>query len=124
MRISEGITRAVARVRVEWVAALVMLALAYLDLTARSMVVTRLTGLGLDHTEQAALLATGALLALVSRGRDWLFYLATLPLLGHIAIAFVVTAENRGGYHTAVLYAWSVVQMWLLYAWQEGGHHD
>ena len=119
MRISEGITRLFQRVRVEWVIAAIMLALAYFDLTARSLVVIRLDAAGWSKETQAALLVSGAVFALASRGRDWLFYLATIPLLFHAVTALIVTAENKGGYHTAVIYAGFLLLMYILYARQE-----
>jgi len=122
MRISEFITRLFRRVLVEWVVAAMMLALAYFDLTAHSLTVIRLERDFMPREAQAALLAAGGVFALLSRGRDWLFYLSTVQLLVHVITSLVVTLENRGGYHTDVMYGGFLLLMYVIYARQEVGN--
>ena len=106
-------------VRVEWVVALFMLVLAYLTLTARSLTVIRFDEWGVRHEFQAVLWVMGAGFAGLSRGRDGLFFLGTLPLLAHVALSIVIILQSRGGYHTAALYGLTLTLLYLLYARQE-----
>ena len=112
----------VTKFRVEWPTALVMVLLAYFDLTSSSMTVRRIEELGITPTVQVALLVTGAAFAIASRGRDWLFFVATMPFMAHLAIGVIIVLEARRSYHQAVIYTFCLVLLWLIYARQEASN--
>jgi len=102
--------------RVEWLAALVMLALAWLALTGVSRITMYNEDLGFPRVGQALFYSMGAALSYLSRSRDWAFYVSTMPLVGHLIIALIIVLDSQAGYQTAVFYTAFLLLLWLEYA--------
>lgn len=105
--------------RVDYIVALSMILLAYLTLTTKpSLSVLQFEKYGLESWMQSVLLLLGASFCLHSQGRDWQFYIATLPLVGHIGISLYIVISRGAGYQQGAIYLLTLLLIYLLYARQ------
>lgn len=120
MEMSRWINNLFRNIRIDYIVAFAMILLAYLTLAVPpSLSVLQFEKYGLEPWMQSVLFLLGAVFCLHSRGRDWQFYIATLPLVGHIGMSLYIVYSRRGGYQQGAIYLLTILLIYLLYARQE-----
>jgi len=102
------------RTVVSLLTAAVQVLLAVNAVTGKSLVIDRFASIEVTPETVAGVLLAGALLLVIFR--NWLmFILASLPYVLYVFMAIWIVYERGGGLGTAVVYSFSLLQMYLLY---------
>lgn len=107
------------RAHIALIAGLVMILLALNMIAERpSLVVNHYEDRGIPHEVQAGLLIAGAVVLALENGAIT-FILGTLPYAVYCLTTVYITLDRGGGYPTGIIYLFSYLQLWALYAPQK-----